>query len=170
MGHEHEGARAVAKSDADMEDCAHPADEVAILAGQTPPLDPAVWTVLIHPRENTRMLVQRNFVGFQPDAHRGDIFGLRSVSVDRWRTLLVHETNHARNAVPSNILERYRSEFRAYWVAEYAGVANLDDRARQIKAHVLADYPPIRAAYDGDPATKTAIDGIMRPDANTDNH
>jgi hypothetical protein len=153
-----------------MEDCAHPPNEAAILAAQHPPLDPAVWTVLVHPREHTNMLVQRNFVGFQPDAYRGDIFGQRALSVDRWRTLLIHETNHARNAVPGNVLERYRSEFRAYWVAEFAHISDLDERARQVRQHILADYPPIRAAYDSDPATKTAIDGITRPDGNTDNH
>jgi Domain of unknown function (DUF4157) len=153
-----------------IEDLAHAADEATILASQRPPLDPASWMILVHPRNSANMIVQRNAQGFQPDAYRGDIFGLRSVSAERWRTVLIHETNHARNAAPANILERYRSEFRAYWVAEFSTVADLADRARQIKAHILRDYPAIRAAYDGDPATKTAIDGITTPDGNLDNH
>ena len=97
------------------------------------------------------------------------IFGWRSTSPDRWKTLLVHETNHARNVDPHTPIENYKSEFRAYWVAEYRTVADLDARARRIKEHVLRDYPAIRAAYDADPAVKTAIDGHTRPDGNVTN-
>lgn len=97
------------------------------------------------------------------------ICGQRSLSLERWQTLLVHETNHARTPDPTTPLESYKSEFRAYWVAEFRTVANLDERARQVKAHVLRDYPPIRAAYDSDAAVRMAIDAYTRPTGNITN-
>lgn len=109
-----------------LEDAVHPANENQILTNQG--LDPAVFMVITHPINGNLYHLQRNSQGFQPDNDRTIFWGMRSASVDRWRTILVHETNHARNAVPTNIVSRYRSEFRAYWVAEFAGVADLDDR------------------------------------------
>lgn len=99
------------------------------------------------------------------------LFVARGVSVARMRQLLVHETNHAlrledgpRPAAES--FERYKDEFQAYWVAEYRGVADLDARARQIRAHILRDYAPIAARYGTDTAFKALVDGHTRPDGN----
>jgi hypothetical protein len=69
---------------------------------------------------------------------------LRSLSLWRCQTLLVHETNPARSPDPTTPLEAYQSEFRAYRVAEFRGVADLDRRARQVKQHVLDHYPSER--------------------------
>ncbi|MEZ4398496.1 MAG: DUF4157 domain-containing protein [Kofleriaceae bacterium] len=151
---------------------AHAPNENAILAAQSPPLDPALWAVLVHPERAQNMIVQRNAVGFRLEDSSNDIFGQSTQSVDRWKTLLVHEVNHARNPIPGTVVERYQSEFRAYWLAEYSGVADLDDRARQVKAHILRDYPAISAAYNADnpTGTRAAIDGHTRPAGNLDNH
>ncbi len=112
--------------------------------------DAAVWTLYYRPDSTTRLVwAQTNFVGFKI-LGTNSICGLRSLSLERWQTLLVHGTNHARNPDSTTPLESYQSEFRAYWVAEYRTVTDLDERARQVKAHVLASYPPIRAAYDSD--------------------
>ena len=131
--------------------------------------DPAQFTLYYHPGSTTQtMWVQVNAQGFRMVGFNR-IFGRRALSVERWRTLLVHETNHARNVDPSTPLQNYQSEFRAYWVAEFRGVSDLDERARQIKAHVLRDYPLIRAAYDADEVVRRAIDGHTRPDGNITN-
>ena len=43
---------------------------------------------------------------------------------------------------------------------------DLDDRAAQIRAHLLRDYPAIKGRYDTDAAFKAKVDGYTRPDAN----
>jgi hypothetical protein len=146
------------------EDLAQPNDVDAKLRGYG--YDPAVLTIYLQPITGDEMVVQRNAEG---SAHGMDIFGKRTLSVERWKMLLVHETNHAVNQPFSNALERYKSEFRAYWLAEYRGVADLNDRARQIREHILRDYPIIKTAYDSDPAVKTAIDSYTRPEGDVTN-
>jgi hypothetical protein len=82
----------------------------------------------------------------------------------------VHEANHALNPTDlTDAVKRYKSEFRAYWIAEGRAIADLDQRARKIKEHVLRDYPVIKTAYDSDPAVKTAIDSITRPEGDVTN-
>lgn len=149
-----------------MEDLIQPPDVNNLVTGYG--YDPAAFTLFLHPVTGEQLLVQTNAVGFRVNGTT-DIFGKRSLSVDRWKTLLVHETNHAVNPDPTTPLENYKCEFRAYWVAEYAGVEDLADRARQIKEHVLADYPAIAAAYHSDPAVKAAIDAHTTPDGNLTN-
>jgi hypothetical protein len=149
-----------------IDDLQQPPDVDNVVRGHG--YNPAVWTIYYLPGSTQMMVVQKNFVGFRP-VGTNRIFGSRSASADRWKTLLVHETNHARNVDPATPIESYKSEFRAYWVAEYRTVANLDERARQIKEQVLRGYPPIKAAHDADPAVKTAIDGHTRPDGNLTN-
>ena len=146
------------------EDLAQPSDVDAKLRGYG--YDPAVLTIYLQPITGAEMVVQRNAEG---SAHGMDIFGKRTLSVERWKTLLVHETNHAVNQPFSNALDRYKSEFRAYWLAEYRGVSDLNDRARQIREHILRDYAVIKTAYDSDPAVKTAIDSYTRPEADVTN-
>ncbi|HXQ71524.1 MAG TPA: DUF4157 domain-containing protein, partial [Pyrinomonadaceae bacterium] len=150
-----------------FEDLTQPADINAILTAAG--YDPAVYTVYQHPVSGANMFVQRNFQGFRPYAYPTDIFGFRSLSVDRWKDLLVHETSHAVNPVPSTPLERFKGEFRAYWVTEYRGVEDLDERARQIREHILSGYPVIKAAYDSDPDVKAAIDAYNRPEGDLTN-
>jgi hypothetical protein len=133
--------------------------------------DPTVYTAYLEPPGNTEyMLVQRNSSGFRRQG-TSKIFGWRRLSVDVWQTLLVHETNHALNPNVTAPVERYKSEFRAYWVAEFRGVADLDDRARQIKAHILRDYPIISVPYNDatHPEVKQQIDAHTRPDGNVTN-
>ena len=146
------------------EDLAQPNDVDAKLRGYG--YDPAVLTIYLQPITGDEMVVQRNAEG---SAHGMDIFGKRTLSVERWKMLLVHETNHAVNQPFSNALERYKSEFRAYWLAEYRGVSDLNDRARQIREHILRDYPVIKTAYDSDPTVKTAIDSYTRPEGDVTN-
>ncbi|MBN1316570.1 MAG: hypothetical protein JXA42_13925 [Anaerolineales bacterium] len=131
--------------------------------------DPADWTLYYKYGSTTDLLwVQKNAQGFRV-VGEPNIYGFRRLTLDRWQTLLVHETNHARNVDPSTPLENYKSEFRAYWVAEFRGVEDLDERARQIKAHVLNGYPLIKAAYDADETVRNAIDAHTRPDDNITN-
>ena len=150
-----------------FEDLTQPADINAVLTAGG--YDPAVYTVYQHPTSHANMIVQKNAQGFRPYAYPTDIFGFRSLSVDRWKELLVHETSHAVNPVPSTALEKFKGEFRAYWVAEYRNVEDLDERARLIREHILRDYPVIKSAYDSDPAVKTAIDAYNRPEGDLTN-
>jgi hypothetical protein len=95
---------------------------------------------------------------------------MKSDPVAEWKTTLVHETSHAANpADRTSQLESYKSEFRAYWVADYANVADPDARAAQVKARVLRDYAAINDAYNSDPAVKTAIDSYTRPEGDVEN-
>jgi hypothetical protein len=150
-----------------IEDLKQPADIDSILtkAGY----DPALYTVYLHPVSGANMFVQKNALGFRPLAYPTDIFGFRSLDIERWKSLLVHETSHAVNPVPSTPLETFKEEFRAYWVAEYRDVADLDERARQIREHILRDYPEIKSAYDSDPKVQAAIDAYNRPEGDLTN-
>lgn len=150
-----------------IENLTHPANEAALLTANS--LDPLFFTIYNHPDGSTNTIsAQLNAQGFRING-TNMILGLQSLDIARWQTLLVHETNHARNLTPADQLENYKTEFRAYWVAEYRGVSNLDDRARQIKAHILADYPTINGAYTTDAVTRAAIDAHTRPDGNVTN-
>ena len=73
------------------------------------------------------------------------------------------------NPVPFTPLEKFKGEFRAYWVTEYRGVEDLDERARQIREHILGGYPVIKAAYDSDPEVRAAIDAYNRPEGDLTN-
>ncbi|HEY0987545.1 MAG TPA: DUF4157 domain-containing protein, partial [Kofleriaceae bacterium] len=153
-----------------MEDLAHASDEATILAAQTPPLASPAWSVLVHPSTGEKMIIPQNAAGFQQS---GYLFGLRSQTPEYWRTILVHEMNHAVNrdadTAPTSFA-RYKGEFRAYWVSEYTRVADLDERARQIKAHILGNYPDLNAQYTSNAGFRRQVDGHTRPDGNLDNH
>jgi hypothetical protein len=143
-----------------IEDLKTPAGADAKL--QSMGADPAVYTILLHPVTGEEIYAQKNFRGF---AMGTDIFGMKSDPVAEWKVTLVHETSHAANpADRTSQLESYKTEFRAYWVADYANVADLDVRAAQVKARVLQDYAAINDAYKSDPAVKTAIDFYTRPE------
>ena len=150
-----------------FEDLTQPANINAIITAAG--FNPALYTIYEHPVSHTNMLVQKNAQGFRPYSHPTDIFGYRSLSLERWKELLVHETNHAVNAVPSTPFEKFKDEFRAYWVTEFRGIANLDERARLIREHILQGYPEIKSAYDSDPTVRTAINGHTRPDGDQTN-
>ena len=149
-----------------IEDLTQPADVNTILTDAG--LDAAVYTIYLHPVSGANMSVQKNAEGFRPHGY-SDIFGRRSLSVDRWKELLVHETSHVVNPTPTTPLENFKEEFRAYWVAEYRGISNLDERARLIREHILRDYPSIKSAYDADPAVAAAIDLYDRPEGDLTN-
>ena len=151
-----------------IEDLTQPSNVNAVVTAAG--LDPAIYTVYIQPGTTaTHMFVQHNYQGFRRSG-TNMIFGLRTLGIARWKTLLVHETNHALNGDTSGAVDRYKDEFRAYWVAEFRGVTNLNTRAAQIKAHILAIYPHIKAAYDSNIVVRMSIDIHLRPDGNTDNH
>jgi hypothetical protein len=120
-----------------------------------------------------RMVVQTNAQGTLYKEEDGTtwLFVARGVGVARMRTILVHETNHAMrldegSTEAADSFERYQDEFQAYWVAEFREVADLDDRASQIRAHILRDYPAVRGRYDTDEDFKALVDAYTRPDAN----
>ncbi len=135
--------------------------------------DSTQYTVKLNPWTRAQMIVQNNAAGF---ATGTNIVGSRAQSEAFWRTtLLCHEVNHiihGDESAAANSIERYRGEFRAYWVAGFHTVANLDDRARQIKAHLLRDYPALNARYTAEAAFRALVDAHTRPAAtdNLDNH
>jgi hypothetical protein len=150
-----------------IEDLSQPPNVNNLLAGYG--YDPAVWTFYYRPGSTINVIwVQLNAVGFRIIGSN-IICGFRRLPLERWQTLLVHETNHARNPDPTTPLLNYQSEFRAYWVAEYREVEDLEERANLIKAHVLADYPGISAVYNTDETVRNAIDAYTRPTGNITN-
>jgi hypothetical protein len=150
-----------------MEDCATDPKSDELLKSWK--MDPKVYVVLIHPDTKEQMIIQLNAIGFRSG---GAIFVKRSQSIQSVRSTLVHETNHALE--PDSIskaeaasFERYKDEFQAYWVdPDYAGVTDPDKRAAEIKAHILADYPQLKASYDADEDFKKKVDGHTRPSGN----
>jgi hypothetical protein len=133
--------------------------------------DKALYTVRVCPN-GEQLVIQNNAQG---TAHDGCgtswLFVARNVDVARMRSILVHETNHAMRLDEgshdaADSFARYQDEFQAYFIAEFREVADLDDRARQVRAHILRDYPAISARYGTDAAFKALVDGHTRPDAN----
>lgn len=150
-----------------IEDLDQPANVEDIVRGYG--YDPASFTVYYEPGTTIEMIVMTTAEGFRRQNTRM-IFGLKSLSLKRWQTVLVHETNHARNPEDSrDPVAYYKSEFRAYWVTEYRGFADLDLQADLIKQHILRDYASISEAYHHHQAVKNAIDGHTRPDGNLTN-
>jgi hypothetical protein len=131
--------------------------------------DPTTYTAWIHPTTNELLFVPRSYDGFRANGS-SNIFGVRAQSVRAWRGLLVHETNHALNLDAETPLERYRSEFRAYWVSHYSHMTDLDERAEAIRAHILASYPDISAVYEADAEVRRLVDAHTRPDGNVYNN
>lgn len=130
--------------------------------------DPRDYTLYYLPGTDKVMMAQKDFTGFQA-FDLPYIFGLENQSIDVWKKLLVHETNHARNPASSTPFEYYRSEFAAFWVADYRNIEDLDQRALKIKNHILQYYPHIKAAYDTDIDVKIKIDNYTRPFSNVTN-
>jgi hypothetical protein len=119
-----------------------------------------------------RRVIQRNAEGSaHHDCGTSWLFVAKTVSVSRMRELLVHETNHAMRLdegtmAAADSFDRYKDEFQAYWVAEFRGVKDLDDRAKQIRAHILADYPALGARHGTDAKFAALVDAHTRPDGN----
>lgn len=139
-----------------------PPDPDSKLEATSPYLD------ILHPKTKEKLRIQKNAQGFRHDEY---VFTARSVAVERVKSIFVHEVNHAMRGDHesdnnASSLARFKDEFQAYWVAEFAGVADLDDRARQIKAHILRDYPALQSRYASDADFKKQIDGHTRPDGN----
>ena len=128
--------------------------------------DPARFTVKLNPWTGARMIIQNNAAGF---ATGQNIVGSRAQPVSFWRTtLLCHEVSHiihGDGSAAANTFERYKGEFRAYWVAGFHDVSNLSRRARQIKDHILRNYPILKGRYDSDAAFKRQVDAHTAPDA-----
>jgi len=104
-------------------------------------------------------------VGF---AIGSNLVGARASPVARWKTLLCHEVNHILhndNGTDDASIERYKGEFRAYWIAEFAGVADLALRATQIRTHLIRTYASIRSRYKTDPAFAVLVDAHLAPAA-----
>jgi hypothetical protein len=57
--------------------------------------------------------VQTNAVGFRI-VGTNMVCCFRHLPLQRWVSLLVHETSHARSPDPATPLEAYQGEFRAY--------------------------------------------------------
>ena len=150
-----------------IEDCAVHPDSDALLTGWG--MDTSVYIVRIHPVTRENLVLQKNYQG---TADGNYIFVSRTVSVERTRQILVHETNHAMrlheggHADPAESFERYKDEFQAYWVAEFRDVRDLDDRASQIRTHIIGSYAALHARYDTDAEFKRLVDNHNRPDAN----
>jgi WXG100 family type VII secretion target len=148
-----------------MEDLKSPADAETKLKSYK--LDPKIYNIYLHPETGAELIVQKNAVGFQ---NGNAIFGQKGLSEARWKTLLVHETNHVLNPFDkSDVIARYKSEFRAYSIAEYRSYGNTDLGAAVVKQHILRDYPIIKTAYDSDPKVKKAIDEHLRADGDVTN-
>jgi hypothetical protein len=134
--------------------------------------DKTLYFVKVCPN-GEQLVIQRNAEGTAHDeCGTSWLFVARGVTVARMREILVHETNHAMRldeGEDANSIERYKDEFQAYWVAEFRSVADLDDRARQIREHILRDYPALRARYDTDDDFKAEVDAHTRPDGNVVN-
>ena len=132
--------------------------------------NPKENTFYFIPPENTElMLASKDVAGFQ--GVHGNIFVRRTNSIDVCKDVLVHETNHALNVQTTTysgpeIIERYKSEFRAFWVAGFRHVTNEDLKAKHLKNEILDKYAIIKKYYDTDPDVKTAIDNYTRPDGN----
>lgn len=150
------------------EDLAHPTDPIEdLLAGYgIAAAEAAKYTIYLHPITKAEMVVQKNFTGSR---HGTAIFGSRKHRVEDWALLLVHEANHVVNPPVKNILDKYKSEFRAYWVAEFREISNLNERAKQVKKNILHDYVDIRDAYNKDLDVKVAIDAYTRPEGDLTN-
>ena len=119
-----------------------------------------------------QLVLQRNFEGTaHSECGTSWLFVARAVSIARMRQILVHEANHALRLEEGShssaaSFERYQDEFQAYWVAEFRSVTDLDDRARQVRTHIMASYIDLKARYDTDADFKTQVDAYTRPDAN----
>jgi hypothetical protein len=105
---------------------------------------------------------------------------------DDLKSTLIHESSHILvksygehpgTATDAASFDRYKDEFRAYFVEQfgpYAGEKDLDKRAARIKRHLIGDsladtkgYPLLRNAYWTLPAGakfRTDIDNHKRPD------
>jgi hypothetical protein len=135
-------------------------------------LDPKQFTIKIDPWTGGKMAVQNNAVGF---AIGSNLVGSKTADAERWKSLMCHEVNHLvnnDNATKPDSVERYKGEFRAYFLAEYSSVKDEAQRAKDVRAHILRDYPALKNKYDTDADFKKQIDAHAKPDAtdNLDNH
>ena len=91
---------------------------------------------------------------------------------------MIHEVNHALNGdgvIPPGSFERYKAEFRAFWVStSYArAFANDDEKAEQIKLFILSNplYKDLASAYHNtrDTTFRDRVDNHKRPSGNLTN-
>jgi len=123
---------------------------------------------------------------------QGDTVVIRGQSGGAWRTpedlkgTLIHEGSHILlksygehpgTSTDASSFDRYKDEFRAYFVEQfgsYAETKDLDKRAAKIKRHLVGDsladtrgYPLLRTAYWTPPVDnpfRVAVDAHKRPD------
>lgn len=118
---------------------------------------------------------------------RGRTTGGTEQSDDALASILVHETSHTLVAAygehPGTVtnaasFDRYKDEFRAYYIDPYDGRFNSlapDRRAAAIRTHLVGTsttnpnpathaYSGLQAAYWTTPAFKAQVDGHTRPD------
>jgi hypothetical protein len=154
-----------------LEDLRTDPDSDALLDGWG--IDKTAFVVRLSPA-GERMVVQKNAIGtVYQEGGKSYIFVGKTLSVASMKATLVHESNHAMrlheagHTDAADSIERYADEFQAYWVdPDFRGEADLDKRAANIKAHLLRDYPALKARYDTDADFKAAVDAHTRPDAN----
>lgn len=64
--------------------------------------------------------------------------------------------------------DRYKDEFRSYWVEPYGHAWNNekdgDTKARAIRDFMIANYPELQTPYNNNAAFKAQVDTHMRPD------
>ncbi len=102
--------------------------------------------------------------------------------VDGLKTTLIHESSHAINAVQdlrnamtyNHTFATYLSEFRAYWVADFGSIADLEQRADTIRQHIIRNYAGIQTALAfemgrGNMWLHDRIWETRRPEGNTTN-
>ena len=105
----------------------------------------------------------------------GRIFVLKEiVNPDFFRETLIHETNHALNADTihdADSFERYKGEFRAFWVSNtnLQSIADLNVRAVEIRNYIFRNYSNFGMRYERDPEFKAQVDAYTRPEGNLTN-
>jgi RHS repeat-associated protein len=133
-------------------------------------LSPRSYREMVHPYTGEPIVFAR---GTGATVNGGCIFYSSTASLGYMKDTLMHEINHDLNGGDwSNVVGRYITEFRAFYVAEFRNVQDPAARADQVKAEILGSdaYSAIKEAYDNDATTRMLIDSIRTPSGNVDNH
>ncbi|MDZ4717586.1 MAG: hypothetical protein SH847_03885 [Roseiflexaceae bacterium] len=75
---------------------------------------------------------------------------------------------HPGTTTDASSFDRYKDEFRSYWVEPYGHAWNNekdgDKKARAIRTFMIANYPDLQTPYNNNAAFKAQVDTHMRPD------